>query len=176
MPVFKVDKNFKVSPNSEAIKLVPELSVLTSDEFEFVVLVADYVDGPYRKKPLEERILLAKKKVYGNAKKKCETPKVKNALVVYKSLVFDIRRETIDIFQKKIDILQRDTLNPDTGYNDMVKIDKTITFLTNRVESINKSLDLEELNNIEIKAGRQLSRIEIWQRNQKEFTKYNESK
>lgn len=173
MSVFKMDKNFEVVLNKDAVKLVPELSTLTQDELKYVILVADYVDGPYRKKPIDERRLMAKKNVYGAKKTNAEPPKIKNALAGYKSLVFDIRRETIDVYKQKIKRAHKDSLAENTTTNELKAIDTSISFLTSRIESIQKDLDLEEMANLELKAGRQLSQIEIWQRNQKAHKEFN---
>ena len=83
MSVFKVDRNFKVIINLEAARLVPELQSLSQDQLRYVILVVDYVDGPFRKKPPDERRILASRKVFGKDKMMQESEKVKNAMEAY---------------------------------------------------------------------------------------------
>ena len=167
MPVFQVDRNYKIMVNPEAARLVPELQSLSMDQLWYVILVADYVDGPFRKKPLEERRILAARKIFGKDKKMQESEKVKNAMEAYTGLVFDIRRETVDALKTKVISLHKELLQPSATAKTIEQIDKSITFLEKRITSIERDLDIEEQEHIELKAGRQLSMIEKWQRNQK---------
>lgn len=172
MSVFKVDKDFAVVVNRDAVKLVPELKSLTDVELRYVILVADYVDGPLRKKPLEERRLMARKIVYKDTNKDPETAKMKLALEAYKGLVFDIRRETIDIYKQKVRALQKESLAPDASFARMKELDSTINFLQARISSMEHELDIEESEEINLKGKKKLSFVEIWQRRQKEHHKF----
>jgi hypothetical protein len=172
MAVFKVNSNFDVIINADAIKLVPELSSLSKDELMYVVLIADYVDGPYRKKPFEERVLMARKRVYGKNDVKLNDKKINMAVEAYKSLVFDIRRETIDIYNSKIRTLQKESLQQNTTFARMKEIDSTISFMMDRISTINHELDIEDGEEIELKGKKKMSYLEIWQRNQKLYHEY----
>lgn len=172
MSVFKVDKNFEIVLNPDAVKLVPELKGLSDPELRYVILVADYADGPLRKRPLEERRLMARKMVYKDVAKDPETPKLKIALEGYKGLVFDIRRETIDIYKQKIKALQKETLAPDVSFARMKELDSTINFLQTRVTAMEHELDIEESEEINLKGKKKLSYIEIWQRRQREHHEF----
>lgn len=172
MAVFQVDKNFEVVINRDAVKLVPELKSLNDSELRYVILVADYVDGPLRKKPLDERRLMARKIVFKDANKDPETEKIKLALEAYKGLVFDIRRETIDIYKQKVKALQKDSIAPDVSMASLKTIDSSITFLQNRISSMEHDLDIEESDNIRIKGNKKLSYVEVWQRRQREFHEF----
>lgn len=174
MPVFQINKNHTVVLNPEAAKLVPELKSLKEAELWYVILVADYVDGPFRKKPYDERVQMALKKIWGGKRNPPTSYKILNAIEAYKSLVFDIRRETVDIYKRKVAILQKETLKEDLALNSLKQIDQTIRFLSDRIESIERDLDTEEDENIELKGQRQLSYLEKWQRNQKEYSKFND--
>jgi len=174
MPVFQIDRNYKVIANPEAVKLVPELRSLTPDQLWYVILVVDYVDGPFRRKPIEERKILASRKIFGKDEAMKESEKVLNAMEAYKGLVFDIRRETLDALKSKVMKLHKDLLQPEVSASNIQNIDKSISFLEKRITSIERDLDLEEEESIEIKAGRKLSMLEKWQRNQKKFQEYKE--
>jgi hypothetical protein len=172
MSVFQIDRNYKVIANPDAVKLVPELRGLSTEQFWYVVLVADYVDGPFRKKPPQERRILAARKVFGKDKKVKESERVKNAIEAYKGLVFDIRRETLDALKTKVQKLHNDLLRDDITPSQIQGIDKSISFLEKRILSIERDLDMEEQETLDLKAGRKLSFIEQWQRNQKQHAEY----
>jgi len=175
MAVFKVDKNFDAVLNMDAVKLVPELKGLDQDELRYVIMVIDYVDGPFRKKPLEERRLLARKKVYGSSDKNPETPNVLIGMDAYKSLVFDIRRETVDIYKSRIKGLQKKTIQETTTFTRLKELDSTMTFLMERIKTIEHELDIEEDEEIELKGKKKLSYLELWQRNQKDYREFKQS-
>lgn len=173
--IFKVDKNYTIILNPEAVKLCPELSCLTQAELLFVILVEDYCDSPFRKKPFEERWSLAFKKVFGSKDVNLEDPRIRVAREAYKSLVFDIRRETKDIYLTKIRRYQTELLSQNIEFRHMKELDQMIQYLEERVQAIDTSLDTDDMTNIHIKGDKQLSYVEIWQRRQQEFRKFKET-
>jgi hypothetical protein len=176
MGVFKIDKDFKIILNPEAVKLVPELAGLSQKELLYVICVVDYDDGPFRKKPIDERRLLTKRKYFRDTKQDPETTKVRRAMDSYKELIFDIRRETIDKYKRRILLLQKESLKDEIELKRLKDIDAAITFLTDRVNKIQHELDIEEQSEeITIKGGRKLSQIEKWQRKQKKYREFKES-
>lgn len=176
MSVFKVDKDFSIILNPDAVKLVPELTGITEKELLYVICVIDYEDGPFRKKPIDERKLLAKRKFFKGTSANIETEQVKLAMDAYKDLVFDIRRETIDKYKRRILLLQKESLADEIELKRLKDIDAAITFLSDRVEKLQHALDIEDqAGNIEIKGGRKLSQIEKWQRNQKAHREFKQS-
>ena len=170
-----MNRDFEIILNPDAVKLVPELTGISNDQLRYVILVTDYVDGPYRKKPKDERRNMAKKLIWGDSRKMVETERIRNAMSGYKSLIFDIRRETIEIYHEKIKVLQKESLMPDLPFARLKEIDMQITFLQDRVVIISHDLDIEENESIELKGKKSLSYIEVWQRNQREWRKYQES-
>jgi hypothetical protein len=175
MTVFQIDREFKVILNPLAIKLVPELSSLTEEEVLYVILVMDYIDSPYRKKPYEERQLMARKKVFGDSKHNPETKRVLKGMEGYKGLVFDIRRETIDIYKTKILKLHKESLLENTSFVRMKEIDATMSFMQKKIDEYEHDIDIDEKDSIELKGKKQLSQIEVWQRKQKAFNEYQKN-
>ena len=168
MSVFKVDSKFTAILNPDAVKLAPELRELDQKEILYVILVMDYSDSPFRNKPLEERKYLAAKKVFGTEYSDAlETPKIKDAMFAYKGLVFDIRKETLDVLKKKALNLQKEFFRDDLSHKEMVDLDKSISFIESRIESISKSIENTEDQELQIKGKAKLSMVEVWQRNQK---------
>ena len=174
MPVFKVDKNFNVVLNPDAAKLIPELASLSEKELLFVILAVDYVDGPFRKKPVEERRSLALKRVYGDKPANVDNKKMYDAMDSYKGLVFDIRRETLDVYKQKAQLYHKEALNPNLEFKRMKDLDQAIQFLEERIDKIETSLLSDEHTEMELKGQKKLSYIEIWQRRQIEYRKFKE--
>lgn len=177
MGVFKVDKDHKIILNPEAVKLVPELESLNNNELLYVICVTDYDDGPFRKKPIDERRILSSRKFFkGKKPEEIETDNIRAAIDGYKDLVFDIRRETIDKYKRRVLSLQRDSLKDETDLRALKDIDQAITFLIGRIDQLQHELDIEEqAEDIKIKGGRKLSMIEKWQRRQKAHREFKAS-
>ena len=173
--IFKVDKSFKVILNPEAVKLVPELAGLSEKEVLFIILVEDYSDSPFRKKPYEERWSLAIKRVFGDEPVNLETDRIKLARDAYKSLVFDVRRETIDVYKRKLGVYQREQLAANVDFKRMKELDQMIQYLEERIQAIEVSLEADDITNVKLKGDRQLSYIEIWQKRQQEYRKFKQS-
>jgi hypothetical protein len=173
--IFKVDKNFKTILNPEAVKLVPELAALSQEELIFVILVEDYCDSPFRKKPYDERRSLAIKRVFGDNPINLETNKIKVARDLYRSLVFDIRRETLDVFKKKVDLYHKETLAMGIEFKRLKELDQAIQYLEERILSIETNLAADDITNVKLKGDRQLSYIEIWQKRQQEYRKFKQT-
>jgi hypothetical protein len=173
--VFRVDKDYNIIFNKEALKLVPELSSLTQKEALYVILVADYMDGPYRKKPLEERKRMAMRRIHGQ-KKVEENEKIRLAIDAYRGLIFDIRRETIDVYTRKIQHMQSETLKDDISAAKIKELDNAIDYLQQRIERIQHDLDIEEKDeSLNLEGGKKLSQLEKWQRNQRAYKEHKET-
>lgn len=175
MSVFKVNNNYTVVINIEAAKLVPELSSLSQDELLFIILSVDNVDGPYRKLPSEERYLLAKRKVFKEIVIDLDTPRLRLAADGYKSLIFDIRRETVDVYKTKVLKFQKELLVMDQTFTKVKEQEQAISFLMQRITDIEYGLDMEEKEEFELRGKKSLSQVEIWQRNQRKLKEYKES-
>lgn len=173
--IFKVDKNFKAILNPEAVKLVPELASLSQEELLFVILVEDYCDSPFRKKPYEERWSLSIKRVFGDNPINLETDKIKIARDLYHSLVFDIRRETLDVYKRKVAMYHKEALAANIEFKRIKELDQAIQYLEERIQSIEVSLEADDLASVRLKGDRQLSYVEIWQKRQQEYRKFKQN-
>jgi hypothetical protein len=169
MSVFKVTSDYKTIINKDAAKLVPELRLLTEDELIFCILVADDVDGPFRKKPPDERVLMALKR-YPDIK--AESKKMKLAIDGYKSLIFDQRRRTVEILTKRIRIIdieiETDMAMSASKMGEKLKMQE---MLQKRVDAIQSEIDADEMA-YEIKGGKKLSFLEKYQMNQKKYREF----
>lgn len=175
MSVFKVNNNYTAVVNIEAAKLVPELSALSEDELLYIILAIDNVDGPFRKLPPDERALLAKRRVYKEVVVDLETSKIRKAADGYKGLIFDLRRETADVFKSKCIKFQKELLIMDQTFSKVKELEQSISYLTQKVTDIEYALDVEEKEEFELRGKKALSQVEIWQRNQRKYKEYKES-
>lgn len=167
--LFKFDKKSLLLLEDDAYKLVPDLRDLSIPALTFLVLYCDY-DSPFHQFPEEERLLKAKRQVYGDDGGDVE--KLENmvrAIESYRGLQYDSRRETIIKYQKKIGVLG-DQLLHTTDFKDIKVIDDAIDRLMDRCVKIQKDIDSDEsISNIQLKGGGKLSFLEKWQSNMVAF-------
>jgi len=169
MSVFKVSQDYKTVINPDAAKLVPELKLLDQDELIFCILVADDVDGPLRKKPVSERLLMAKRR-YPDVDE--ESEKIKMAIDGYKSLVFDRRKYTIEVLNRRYrDIDLEIETDHSMSANKLAERLKMQDLLNKRIDAIQSDIDSDE-QAYELMGGKKLSYIEQWQLNQKEYQEF----
>ena len=90
----------------------------------------------------------------------------------YKSLVFDIRRETVDNYKAKISFLNKELLKSG-DVTSIKKLDSSIECLMNKITAIEHSLSISEEESIDLKGGRKLSELELWQQNQMAYEEHN---
>ena len=167
MSLFKVDQNFTTILNPDAVKICEHLRKVGPDELLYIILAYDNTDGPFRMKPPDERINLAKKKVFGTLDVSPETIKVRKAIEEYQELIFDVRRQTVDNYKKRIIKLQRESLFEDVTHGKLKDIDAAIRFLQGRIEELESELSYEEKTELKVKGDKKLSFIEKWQLNKK---------
>lgn len=165
MSLFKVGPKFDVVLNPDAVKLCDALRKVSKKELLYIILAYDNTDGPFRLQPIDERKSLAKKKVFGGMVLDPETAGVKAAIEEYKALIFDVRRETIDSYKKKIVKLQKESLNDDISYSKLKEIDAAIKFLQGRIEELEAEVSYEEKVEFTVKGDKKLSFVEKWQLN-----------
>jgi len=116
---------------------------------------------------------MAIKKIFGDKPVNIETDKMRKAREAYRSLVFDIRRETLDTYRKKIQIYHKEALVTE-DFKRMKELDSMIQYLEERITTIESSLESDDLAEIELRGQRKLSYMEIWQKRQAEFRKFNQ--
>ena len=64
--IFRVNKELTAILDIEAVKLCPELAMLTDDQVMYIILAYDIIDSPYRLKQLDERKRVAKERIFGD--------------------------------------------------------------------------------------------------------------
>ena len=169
--IFRIDKDSKVIIDKDALSLSTELSKLTDKELRYVILVEDYVKSILRRKPKSERMRNAGSMVFSNEEYK-PTEKVLKAMVAYHSLLYETKRETVDSLLSKISQINASLMRQDISDREFKSLMALIDMAEKKIEELNKKIDEDDQEEqLKLKGGKKLSRIEQWQRNQR---KYNE--
>lgn len=170
MSVFIIDHEFKTILNPDAVRLTDQLSRISEEDLMYIILAYDYTQSPYRMKPEDERKNLARKKVYGTMDRIPEKSVIiKSAIEEYKSLIFDVRRETIDNYKEKIIRLQKQSLMKDIDTAKLKEVDIGIQFLMKRIVELESEIFIDEKFDFTVKGGKKISFVEKWQMNMKRY-------
>lgn len=170
--LFLINEKKKTVLHPFAVKLCPELEVLTEQEVLFLIYYLDY-DSPFKQFPERQRLSKAVLQAFGDnvpnlLDEEKRPKKIKLAIEAYKSLQYDSNQELIATYQKKIDMAQKQILDEDTPSR-LKNLREIISGFRNDIrelqtEVVNKSIVLAEL-----KGDRELSLLEEFQSNTKAY-------
>lgn len=172
--IWHTNINGEVELHGDAVKLVPELKGLPERVLRFIILYKDYRLSPIKDFPDDQREKLAfmnsgipdaeKPKVLKSAK-------VKKAMEVFESLIYDERRELKRIYQDRLDLLKLEIRDRNLSLKEIKEKKEFIEFFRKEIENIDKELSVESYDDdsVELKGKRELSYIERWQRRIKKF-------
>jgi metal-responsive CopG/Arc/MetJ family transcriptional regulator len=170
--IFRIEKDTNIILDKDAVKLSPELAKISDKELRYVILVEDYVKSILRRKPRSERIRNAGEMVFGNPEYS-PSKKVEEAMLAYHSLVYETKRESVESFISKINQLNVQLMRVDLTNKDFKEYVSIIKVAQNNIDELNKEIDSDEQEEqLRIKGGKKLSRIEVWQRNQRKFNEH----
>ena len=160
--LFYLDNKKKSLLHRECYELCPELRLITSEEVLFIVLAEDY-KSPYNRFPREERIRRAKRHVWGTSDAKNENKQtVKNAMKLYRSLQYDVKRETMINYVKKIELINKEMLEDNSSMN-IKKHVEAISLLQKEIDKLQDDIDMNELKLVQLEGGGKLSLLEQMQ-------------
>lgn len=167
--LFYIDpKNSGVVLRPDCYKLHPELAPLDEQELLLVILTYDY-HSPYRQWPEPERKRKAVFHVYGeNELEKYDEPTVRNAIEAYKSLQFVPELYQVEVYQKKIAMLN-EQLVEDDNIASTKKALETIKMFEDAIRDLEKRATDAIINKAQIKGGQELSFIEDLMKNDKYY-------
>lgn len=170
--IFRVDSNFQLILSKDAARLCPELVDISEDELKYIILAYDYLESPFRKKPIEERKRIARRRIWKNSRKTPEkTAKIKKAINAYKSLIYDSKREAVDSYKQKIHNLNMEISKSD-DFKEIQEKAKIVSFLESKVAEYETDIQAGEVNfELKLKGDKKLSYVEIWQRNKQAYEK-----
>lgn len=167
--LFYIDKQAKKVLHPHAIKLCPELGVLSEQETLCIIMAYDY-HSPYNQFPEEERQRKAEAYVWGTSApaKLWEKEKMKLAADAYKSLQWNPKIELIRVYQKKIEDLNDDlsrTLK-DTTITEVVKTTKE---LRKYIQELEDEVISDEIEESHLTGNKELSWLEKMQANKEYY-------
>lgn len=171
MGLFRITKT-GVLLDSDCKKLCKVLNKLSQKEFHALILWLDY-DSKFKMYPSVEMRRKACLEVFGDSKYNLElNPLMPAAIEEYNSLQYDIRRETIKVYQTKIATCQQDLLNEESTKKtlDLMGI---IRGLTSEIKDIQRQIDSDE-SAVSIRGGGSISFIEQYQLNQVQYNRDQE--
>ncbi len=170
--IFRIDKKEKVVLDADAVKLCPVLKKLEQKKLLFVILAYDYT-SPFHRFPEAERIRKAKVLVWETTD--VDTDKdsfLKECIDEYKSLQYDVKRETMAVYESKIAQMNTE-LMAEASPRRIKEIDEAIERLAARREKMQREIDMDEEASRVIKGGQQMSMIEKWQENKRKAKQAN---
>ena len=175
--VFRVTPDNKVVVHPEAVKLSPVLGVLNDKQLRYVILVYDYVKSPFRMRAETDRKRLVKRMIYGKdtAIEPEKNEKVKKAIKEYRQLIYEPKRETLDVIKQKLKNVNEQILKVDESKTDIKRIqelDKVAQYFQDRYDSLEQEIESEE-ESMTVRGDYKLSFLEEWQMNQMKKIKNN---
>lgn len=171
--LFVFDKKNNVVLNPEAAKLTQHLGSLTPMELALVVLIHDY-HSPLHQFDLAERTRRACRRVYLTQQipDGIDRGLLEKAAEEYQSLQYDVRRETVKVYQSKIASMQ-DALIIEQNDKKIQGYMATIKTLQNEIKNIQEELNRSDEERLIVGAGK-LTFLEDWKENQKQFKRDRE--
>lgn len=158
--------------HDECYKLCPDLRMVTKDEILYIILAYDY-KSPFHQFPEEDRVLKARRQVWGNdASGDPERKKtVQKAIQAYMSIQYDHRRETIKKYRNKQRLIENQLIHEESATKIKGYID-TINILEKNCTDLQQKIDFDE-QQAELKGGGKKSLIEQMQESKELFELWN---
>lgn len=166
--LFYFDARSNVLIHPDAIKLHPELSVLTEDEVLCLVLFADNF-SPYRQFADQERLYRVSMHVFSdNNPKLFNSLKWQSAVDAYKMLQYNPKLDLIKTYQYRISETQ--LLIEQDEHANIEKLVKNINLLKQQIHELENEVVEQLVKEGQVKGGAELSFIETWMRNKELYT------
>lgn len=162
--LFYIDSRSNTIIHPDAIKLCPELSVLTEDEALCLILAVDNF-SPLRQFADQERLYRSSMQAFGdNNPKLFASLKWQSAVEAYKKLQYNPKLDLISTYQNKIKEMQL-IIETETSVAGIEKAIKTINMLRQQILELENEVADQLIKEGQIKGGSELSFIEVWMRN-----------
>lgn len=170
--LFVIDEKKKTVLHPYAVKLCPELKGLKEEDILFIVLAFDY-HSPYRQFPERTRLVKAMFHVWGDNKPELleeeDRPKyMKVAIEAYKSLQYNRNQELINTYLKKIEKAQEEILLEDSPTK-LKNLREIISGFRKDIRELETEVVEQNILESELKGDRELSLLEQWQSNMKQY-------
>lgn len=166
--VFTLSSDFNVILSKEAVDLCVHLSKLTNDQVLYIILAYDYVESPYRRKPLEERKEIARKRIWKDKEIVPEDiDRIAKAIEEYYGIIYDHNRAIRDTYLAKLSMLDGQIMM-ETDPSKLRNLISTQKIIEERLDETDIKIARDE-NVVKLRGNKNLSLIEQFQRNRKEY-------
>lgn len=170
--LFLIDERKKTVLHPFAIKLCPELAVLTEKEVLFIIMAFDY-DSPYKQFPERQRLVKAIFEVWGDNKpdildENKRDKKLKLGIEAYKSLQYNRNQELVNIYNRKIESTQELILG-EASPTQLKNYREIISGFRKDIRELETEIVESSIKQSELKGDRELSLLEDWQGNTKQY-------
>lgn len=162
--LFYFDSRSNTVIHPDAIKLCPELSVLTEDETLCLILFVDNF-SPFRQFAEQERLYRSSMHVFSdNNPKLFNSLKWQSAVEAYKKLQFNPKLDLIKTYQSKIEEMQLlvETDNSTTGIEKAIK---AINMLRQQIQELETEVADDMVKMGQVRGNSELSFLEVFMRN-----------
>jgi hypothetical protein len=166
--LFLIDEKKKAILHPYAVKLCPELAVLTDKEVLFIILAFDY-NSPYRLMNDRDRLSKSIWEVWGDNKpdvldESKRSKKLQLGIEAYKSLQYNPNQELIAVYQKKIQQAQSQIMGEDAPTR-LKNLREIISGFRKDIHDLQTEVIASNILESELKGDRELSLLESWQSN-----------
>ncbi len=170
--LFHLNQKGSAVLHPEAVKLCPELRLLTEKEVLFVILAFDY-NSIYKQFPERQRLTKAVWAVWGdNNPKVLEEDKREKRLQAgidaYKSLQYNRNEDLIAVYQQKIDQSQQEIMAADSPTK-LKNLREIISGFRKDIHELEVEIIEKNILESELKGDRELSLLEGWMGNIKYY-------
>lgn len=173
--VFYIDLKNKKVIHPDAMKLCPELSVLSEEESLYLILAYDYF-SPFNQHPEIERQRKAQVMVWGELRPELVAKKkIQLAAECYLSLQYNSKIELIRTYEKKIKSLEL-KIDAEESPAMLKNIMAAISELRKSIAELQKEVTDEVITIGELKGGKKLSWLEMMQRSREMYRSIRKSK
>ena len=170
--LFLIDERKKTVLHPFAIKLCPELAVLTEKEILFIIHAFDY-NSPFKQFPERQKLSKAIFWAFGDnvpelLDEEKRPKKIKLAIEAYKSLQYNANHELISTYQKKIDMAQGQILAEDAPMR-LKNLRDIISGFRKDIHELQTEVVSQSIIEMGLKGDKELSLLEQWQSNKKRY-------
>lgn len=166
MLLFRIIEKTGVVLHPDAVKLEPQLAKLPTEDLLFIVLVYDYF-SPYNQMPDNQKLLSASRRCYKDEKFAEHNKRLAKQIDAYRSLQYDIRRETKKNYEAKIASLNLSLFTTENP-TDIKKFNEAIEYLNKAIRQIEHDLVINELDE-NTQYNSKSSFLEAWKENQRKY-------
>lgn len=171
MYIWHLNINGHIELHEDVIKLIPEFDFIEEKLLKYIIFYADYRRSPIRSFPDFQRDRIAKLKAgYLETENLLERDAVRAFINEYTSLIYDEDLEMRGIFQEKIEVLKKEIKSPDISFKDLKEKRDMSRYFEQEIARIDLKISAESYEEKpDIKGGKSLSYIELWQRRRKKY-------